>query len=75
MKFKSASSNRGITSSYPRVTSSNPLIANSNPPVTGSNPHVTASNPQINKSMKFHVNNLKSFSFFKIISPNLFGSS
>ena len=66
LKFKSGSSNPGVTSSNPRVTSSNPQV-------TSSNLQVTSLNPRIIKSMKTQVSSLKSSSFPKIINLKLFG--
>ena len=85
MKFKGASSNARVRSSNPRVASSNPQVMSSNPRVTSSNswvtscnslvtssnPRVTSSDTRLNKSIKNQVNNLKSSSFPKILSPKL----
>ena len=67
MKFKSASSNPRVMSSYSRVTSSNPRV-------TSSNPQITSSDSRNIKSMKIQVNSLKSLPFSQIISPKLFGN-
>ena len=65
LKFKSESSNPGVTSSNPRVTSSNRRV-------TTSDLRVTSSNPRIIKSMKTQVNSLIISSFPKIINLELF---
>ena len=49
--------------------------ASSNLRATSSNPRVISSDPRIIKSVKTQVNSLKSSSFHKIISPELFNNS
>ena len=62
----------------PQVTTLDPQVTGLNPRVVGSNPQVTShkfESTRIIKSMKTQVNNLKSSSFPKNISPKLFGNS